>query len=186
MATPVRHEIAALQRLTVRQLRARYAEVYGEGTPATNRAWLVRRIAYRLQVLAEGDLSERARRRAAALANDADLRLHPPRAQAAPAPQAVAPAPVPKDPRLPPPGTVLARPYRGETLQVRVLDDGFEFRGRVYPSLSAVAKAATGSHCNGFLFFRCALCNPRGRNAHLNDPRGELMDDRHSTGGVTM
>jgi hypothetical protein len=42
-------------------------------------------------------------------------------------------------------------------LQVRVLDDGFEFRGRVYPSLSAVARAATGSHCNGFLFFRLSL-----------------------------
>jgi hypothetical protein len=158
MATPVHHEIAALQRLTVPQLRARYAEVYGEGTAAANRAWLVRRIAYRLQVLAEGDLSERARRRAAELANDADLRLSPPRAQAAPAPPAVAPpAPAPKDPRLPPPGTVLARPYRGETLQVRVLDDGFEFQGRVYPSLSAVARAITGSHCNGFLFFRLAL-----------------------------
>jgi hypothetical protein len=158
MGTPVHHEIAALQRLTVRQLRARYAAVYGEGTAAANRAWLVRRIAYRLQVLAEGDLSERARRRAAALANDADLRLNPPRAQIAPASQEVAPPPPPpKDTRLPPPGTVLARPYRGETLQVRVLDDGFEFRGRVYPSLSAVAKAATGSHCNGFLFFRLAL-----------------------------
>src|SRR5262249_27100554 len=150
-----RHEIAALQRLTLCQLRARYAAVYGEGTAAGNRAWLVKRIAYRLQVLAEGDLSERARRRAAALANDADLRLTAPRAPAAVAPLAVAPpAPAPRDGRLPPPGTVLARPYRGATLQVRVLDDGFEFRGRVYASLSAVAKAATGSHCNGFHFFR--------------------------------
>jgi hypothetical protein len=157
MGTPVHYEIAALHRLTVRQLRARYGEVYGEGTPAGNRAWLIKRIAYRLQVLAEGDLSERARRRAAALANDADLRLNPPRAEAAvPQPEAPA-APLPKDGRLPPPGTVLARPYRGETLQVRVLDDGFEFQGRVYPSLSAVAKAITGSHCNGFLFFRLAL-----------------------------
>jgi hypothetical protein len=157
MGTPVHHEIAALHRLTVGQLRARYAAVYGEGTAAGNRAWLVKRIAYRLQVLAEGDLSERARRRAAELANDADLRVLPPRAPVEPVPQAVAPPPPPKDARLPPPGTVLARPYRGETLQVRVLDDGFEFRGQVYASLSAVAKAATGSHCNGFLFFHLAL-----------------------------
>jgi hypothetical protein len=160
MGTPVHYEIAALHRLTVRQLRARYAAVYGEGTAAANRAWLVKRIAYRLQVLAEGDLSERARRRAAELANDADLRLHPPRTEPTPAPPA-APAPTPpappRDERLPPAGTVLARPYRGETLQVRVLDDGFEFQGRVYPSLSAVARAITGSHCNGFLFFRLAL-----------------------------
>src|SRR5262249_37352382 len=157
MALNVSHENAALQQLGVKQLRARYAEVYGETTPAANKPWLIRRILWRLQALAEGDLSQRARRRAAELANDADLRLLPLRAPAAPAPQAVTPpAPAPKDPRLPPPGTVLARPYRGETLQVRVLDDGFEFRGRVYPSLSAVAKAATGSHCNGFLFFRLA------------------------------
>jgi hypothetical protein len=39
---------------------------------------------------------------------------------------------------------------------VRVLADGFEFEGAVHPSLSAVAKAITGSHCNGFLFFRLA------------------------------
>jgi hypothetical protein len=60
------------------------------------------------------------------------------------------------DGRLPPPGTVLTRKYKGEALQVQVLADGFEYRGEVYPSLSAVAKAITGSHCNGFLFFKLA------------------------------
>lgn len=53
------------------------------------------------------------------------------------------------DQRLPPPGTVLTRLYKGETLQMRVLDAGFEFEGRVYRSLSAVARAIIGSHCNG-------------------------------------
>ena len=52
------------------------------------------------------------------------------------------------------PGTIITRQYKGQTLQVRVLADGFEFDGAVYNSLSAVAKAITGSHCNGFLFFR--------------------------------
>ena len=158
MGTPVHYEIAALQRLTVPQLRARYAAVYGEGTAAANRAWLVKRIAYRLQVLAEGDLSERAKRRAAELANDADLRLNPPRAEPAAArPEVAPPAPLPKDERLPPPGTVLTRKYKGEVLQVKVLPAGFEWRGQVHASLSAVAKAITGSHCNGFLFFQSAL-----------------------------
>ena len=60
------------------------------------------------------------------------------------------------DRRLPPPGSVLTRPYKGDTLQVLVLADGFEFEGVKYRSLSAVAKAITGSHCNGFLFFRLA------------------------------
>jgi hypothetical protein len=150
-------EVAALQRLPVPELRARYADLFGEPTRANNRAWLVKRLAWRLQALAEGDLSERARRRAAELARDADLRLSPPRDRPAPAPQGpTAPqaVPAPRDPRLPPPGTVLARPYKGRVLQVQVLADGFAFAGAVYPSLSAVARAITGSHCNGFLFFR--------------------------------
>src|SRR5438094_4743088 len=58
------------------------------------------------------------------------------------------------DDRLPPPGTVLTRRYKGAVLQVKVRADGFEHQGQVYPSLSAVAKAITGSHCNGFLFVR--------------------------------
>jgi len=60
------------------------------------------------------------------------------------------------DSRLPVPGTVLTCPYKGDVLQVRVLADGFEYDGATYGSLSAVAKAATGSHCNGFAFFRLA------------------------------
>jgi hypothetical protein len=64
---------------------------------------------------------------------------------------------VPVDPRLPPPGTILNRPYKGQLLQVQVLTEGFAYAGRVYPSLSAVAKDVTGSHCNGYHFFREAL-----------------------------
>ena len=52
------------------------------------------------------------------------------------------------------PGTILLRVYKGESLQVQVLAQGFEFEGIAYPSLSAVAKAITGQHCNGFHFFR--------------------------------
>ena len=159
MELNIHREVAALQRMGAKQLRVRYAEAFGETTPAHNKTWLVRRIAWRLQALAEGDLSERARRRAEELAHDADLRLNPPRPKADDAPQeaatvaAVAPA---RDSRLPPVGSVLVRKYRGQTLQVRVLADGFEFEGRVYPSLSAAARAVTGSHCNGFLFFHIA------------------------------
>jgi len=158
MELNVHREVAAMRRLGAKELRARYAEVFGETTAAHNKAWLIRRIAWRLQSLAEGGLSERARRRAAELAHDADLRMGPPRPQAAAAPAAalaVAAGP-PRDPRLPPVGSVLARVYRGQTLRVRVRADGFEFEGAAYPSLSAVAKAITGSHCNGYLFFRLA------------------------------
>lgn len=157
MDTNVGKELAALQRLTVNELRARYAEVFGEPTNANNRAWLVKRIAWRLQALAEGDLSERARRRAAELANDADLRMNPPKVPPAVPTDERTTARVlafKPDDRLPPPGTVLTRRYKGEVLQVKVLPQGFKYEGEVYGSLSAVAKAITGSHCNGYLFFR--------------------------------
>jgi hypothetical protein len=152
------NEVAALQRLSVAQLRQRFTELFGEATQASNRTWLVKRIAWRMQALAEGDLSERARRRAAELARDADLRLNPPQPKATTtAPPEAIRVPAPVDQRLPPPGTILARPYKGQLVQVQVLTDGFAYAGRVYPSLSAVAKTVTGSHCNGFLFFRNCL-----------------------------
>jgi hypothetical protein len=165
MHSNVGKEVAALQRLTVKQLRAKYAEVFGEQTPAHNKAWLLKRIAWRLQALAEGDLSERARRRAAELACDADLRLNPPLVKPATATEEPAPSRVlhfHADGRLPPPGTVLTRKYKGAVLQVQVLPHGFEYEGEVFTSLSAVAKAITGSHCNGYLFFHLTNKGDRG------------------------
>ena len=73
------HDIAQLPTLTVTQLRQRYADLFGEITRVGNKQWLVKRIAWRWQAQAEGDLSERARERALHLANDADLRLNPPK-----------------------------------------------------------------------------------------------------------
>src|SRR2546426_7443974 len=157
--------IAGLQRLTMQVLRVRYAELFGETTSAKNRTWLLRRVAWRLQSLAEGDLSERARQRATELANDADLRTTLPRAERpAPAPECTQPLPMAArpDPRLPMPGTILTRAYKGQTLQVEVLAEGFAYAGLVYKSLSAVAQAVTGAHCNGFHFFRFALAGRGG------------------------
>jgi hypothetical protein len=163
MSLNVAQEVAALQRLTNKELRARYANAFGEETASNNQAWLVKRIAWRLQALVEGDLSQRARQRAAELANDADLRVVPPKLPAAtaalptttPAADSTETAP----PRLqghgrPFPGTVITRVYKGQTLQVKVLPHGFEFRNELYQSLSAVAKAITGQHCSGIYFFR--------------------------------
>jgi hypothetical protein len=150
-------QLAQLQRLTTPQLRTRFAELFGEHTPANNRTWLFKRIAWRLQALAEGGLSQRARQRAAELANDADLRMNPPvprrPAKPVPAQRPVPSEPAASDKRLPPAGTILTRKYKGQTLQVQVLQRGFAYNGQVFKSLSAVAKAITGSHCNGFWFF---------------------------------
>jgi Protein of unknown function (DUF2924) len=164
MAIDIATAVADLRQMTVGQLQARYAEVFGERTLVRHKTWLTKRIAWRLQALAEGDLSERARRRAAELANDADVRMTPPKTSG-PAPDAV-PTDLPykspssrKNPLLVP-GALLSRPYKGRTLQVKVVAQGFLYDSAIYPSLSAVAKAITGSHCNGHLFFR--LCRKGG------------------------
>jgi Protein of unknown function (DUF2924) len=153
MKLNVTKELAALQQLTMPELRAKFAELFGEATRAGNRPWLVKRIIWRLQALAEGGLSERARRRAAELANDADLRLNPPPTEE----PAGSPRPArerqPATDALLRPGTILTRVYKGEALQVKVLSDGFEFEGQRYASLTAVARAITGTHTSGFLFF---------------------------------
>jgi hypothetical protein len=151
-------EVAALKRMSTQELRAKYADLCADQVWTTgNRVWLVKRIAWRLQALDEGDLSERARCRAAELANDADLRLSPPRPHK-PRPKAIVrPSSTRRmikrnalDLRS---GSVLARKYRGEMLEVHVLADGFAFEGTTYSSLSAVAKAITGAHCSGHHFF---------------------------------
>ena len=102
------------------------------------------RIAWGQQARAEGDLTERARRRAAELARDGDLRLGAPRrgrsTPAAPSQATTAP----RDERLPMAGTLLVRPYRGQMLQVKVLEQGFEYDGRIFDSLTAVTKRITG------------------------------------------
>ncbi len=123
--------------------------------------------------MAEGDLSERARRRAKELANDADLRQRPPRDPIKPgsaqvrARTAKRRIPPSRDPRLPLPGTLLARTFRGLDIAVKVLDEGFEFENRRYPSLSAIAREVTGSKWNGFLFFRLTGGDsPASRRTH--------------------
>ena len=149
MPLDIQHELSSLERKTAGELRERYAEVFGETTRSRHKRWLIRRIIWRMQANAEGDLSERARQRAAELAVDAEVRTTPPKDfTAARIPQAGS-----HDPRLPTPGTSIVRQYKGREIEVRVLKSGFEWEGDRYQSLSAVAKAVTGSHCNGFRFF---------------------------------
>jgi hypothetical protein len=151
-------EVALLRQMTVNGLRVRYAEIFGEETRVRHKQWLIRRIAWRMQALSEGDLSERARQRAAELANDADLRTTAPKStKTAPFPVDCAPATMlgaVHDRRLPMPGATIARQYKGKMHIVRVRPHGFEFEGETYKSLSAVAKKITGTHCNGYFFFR--------------------------------
>lgn len=160
MTINFQRELALLERMSVKELKAKYAEVFGDETRTGNRVWLVRRIAWRIQANAMGGLSERAFKRAAELSNESDLRTMPPKLPDIVKHSMDTPMTITQtiafseDNRVPLPGTMLSRQYKGRTIYVRVLHKGFEFEGEVYRSLSAVAKAISGTHCNGFRFFQ--------------------------------
>lgn len=144
-------EIERLQKMQTRELQQRYVEVFGQECRSKHKQHLVRRIAWKLQALAFGDISERARQRALSLANDSDIRVQVPAAWIHG--QKALTVPKRKDRRVPIIGTILSRKYRGKTVTVKVLKTGFEYEGQQYGSLSAVARAATGTRWNGMLFF---------------------------------
>ncbi len=156
LGTPIQQQVEALQRMTVRQLRERYQEVFGQESRSNHKQFLFRRIAWRLQAQAEGGLSERARRRALEIADDHELRTRAPKgfdfdgAGNRSVHQMLAPD---ADPRRPLPGAVLEREYKGSTIIVKVHADHYAFDGKQYRSLSAIAKEVTGTKWNGYLFF---------------------------------
>lgn len=160
MEIQVREQIEALKHMTVGQLREKYREVFGEETRSHHKQFLFRRIAWRIQALTEGGLSERARRRALEIANDADLCIQAPRIFAVgTARDRRANRRITTDPRLPAPGTLLVREYKDRSVVVKVRLDGFEYDGRIYRSLSAIAREVTGTKWNGFLFFQIPDAN---------------------------
>ena len=149
-------EIEELRAAPMAQILARYRELFQEEPRSKHRQHLFRRLAWRLQAMAEGGLSEAARQRANVIANDADIRVLPPRGVFIPhsaGAQAAGPARSRFDPRIPRCGTVLKREYGGRTVVVKVLANGFEYESRVYGSLSAIASEATGTRWNGLAFF---------------------------------
>lgn len=67
-----------------------------------------------------------------------------------------------RDVRLPMPGSFIIKTYKGNRIEVKVLESGFEYQGAMYKNLSAVAKAVTGDHWNGFMFFGFSATQRRG------------------------
>jgi len=143
-------EFALLEDMSIGELRERYAELWGETTRSRHRRYLVRRIAWQLQAQAEGGLSERARKRADELADPAYARVTPPKNSAVPTKRRAQPT----DARIPAPGSMISRKYKGRIIHVLVTPEGFEYENEKFASLSAVAKAITGSHMNGYRFFK--------------------------------
>ena len=147
-------EVARLGTLTTDELRGEYRKYVGEEPRSRNRQWLFKRTAWAYQASIYGGLSDRAKARLEELAPTAELALRTPPGREHGSAQAVS-GPV-RDKRIPKPGTVLLRNYKGQRLAVAVTRDGFEYDGRPFRSLSAVAREITGTHWNGLMFFGLA------------------------------
>lgn len=143
-------ELDAVANMTVGELTEKYREVFGEPTRSRNKAYLQKKISWRIQELAEGGLSPRAVERIEELAVFAPARWRPLIGKPRPEPKCE------RDPRLPEPGTVVSREWGGETHEVIVRDEDFEYAGRRYATLSRVVREITGTNWNGYMFFRLA------------------------------
>lgn len=132
-------QLAAMQRLSVNELKAKWEELFGTAAPNNARAFLELRIGYCIQELTYGGLSRDTRRVLDLLADEVEGKI--------------ARKGMSVDARNPQPGTRLLREWDGMEHAVTVLADGYEWQGRKYRSLSAIAKAITGTSWNGFRFF---------------------------------
>ncbi|TAN70557.1 MAG: DUF2924 domain-containing protein [Magnetospirillum sp.] len=137
MTTAILTQVAELPTLPTPRLKAMWRELTGTEPPPYNRTFLVKRLAYRIQELAFGGLSVKAERRLDDLVEELDGKKKPKA----------------KDMTAPVAGTKLIREWQGVMHEVTALADGFEWQGRRYQSLSAVARAITGTRWNGPLFF---------------------------------
>lgn len=150
-------EIDLLGDLTVSELQSKWEDVWGEPCRSRNRDYLRKRIGWKIQANVLGGISQRALERARELTDETLIKIRgvsspmaPVSSQSTTTRHSFRPS---DDARLPMPGSLLTRIYNGRKIIVSILDDGFEFEGKPFRSLSAIAKAVTGSHWNGFLFF---------------------------------
>jgi hypothetical protein len=164
MNAELNQHIERLRHMTTAQLQLKYRELFGQRSHSNHKDYLFRRVAWRMQALTEGGLSERVRQYAQEIATDADLRLCAPRKLVGGQPAVcVATASRQLDPRVPPVGTQLIKRYKNDTLTVTVLEDGYQYGDRVYKSLSAIARQVTGTQWNGYLFFGLGLPQEQSR-----------------------
>ena len=142
----ITQQIRELQVMTVAQLADRYEDLFRQPPRVRNKAFLQRRVAWKIQEVTFGGLSDKAKTRLDELISKIDLPLGDP------GPTRTGRA-IRKDPKAPLVGTTLIRSWHGQELRVEVRDNGFEWDGTIYRSLTAAAKAITGSDWNGRLFF---------------------------------
>src|ERR1700682_3182089 len=145
---PAVHGPAALQKMTVNELADKFLQLYGQPTRSRNKPYLQKRLAWRVQELAEGGLSQGALAKIAELGDEFPEKWRRRLAAKAPVPE--------RDSRLPTAGTALTRVYQGRQHRVTVRGDGFVYGGKEFKSLSAIARLITRTSWNGFIFFGLA------------------------------
>ncbi len=152
----IQDEIESLRSMDRATLIDRYTEVFGRPPRIRSREFLWKRVAWKIQEAKYGGLSTVAKARLEELIQSLDLPLDENERRVT--------GKLKGKRRLndPTPGTVLVREWKGQQLRVEVLDRGYRWQDQTYRSLSAVAKAVTGSHWNGRLFFGLTT---RGRKA---------------------
>jgi Protein of unknown function (DUF2924) len=146
MPDTVLAQLAAIKAAPVAALKQKWRDLFDREPPPYNRRFLEDRLSYRIQELAYGGLSAEAVERLDALADELEGKT--PKRRAALATRPIA-------------GTRLIREWKGVEHCVTVRQDDFEYRGRPYKSLSAVARQIAGTRWNGLVFF--GLKNSRSR-----------------------
>ena len=136
---PILARLAALKAMSVNELKTEWQAMFDAPAPNNSRTFLEIRLAYRIQELTYGGPDKQTRRLLDLLADEVEGTLTR-KAQIA-------------DPRNPVVGTKLIREWDGIAHTVTVLKDGFDWGGQRYKSLSAVARAITGTRWNGYRFF---------------------------------
>ena len=153
----IKAEINLLFSMTVNELRAKFREVMGYNMNSRNKDFLLRKIAWKLQANIFGGLSEELKKRAINNVDFSRLRVRNTQtASAVPFESSafdVRRRMPPRDNRLPMSGAMIVKKHEGKNISVKVLDKGFEYEGRNYRSLSAIAREITGTNWNGFKFF---------------------------------
>lgn len=147
MKDRVRQQIAGLRGLTHEELKAQYVTLYGSEPPVYNRAFIISRLAYRIQELTYGGLSNTARTRMRQVLQEHGYDERGIKKESAGSKRSRPSADMPVL------GTRLIREFKGVAHEVTVVPGGFEYRGKRYRSLTAATRAITGSHWNGQQFF---------------------------------
>jgi len=146
-------KIMALKEKSLSELKATYKELFdGKKAPSSNKVYLWRKIAYRMQEIDSGGLSAQTEGKIQELIQKYDPINNKMLRPDTPVINGSAKK-LKRDKRLPIPGTVITKEYKGKVLQVKILESGYEYNNKKYRSLSSIAKEATGAHWNGFLFF---------------------------------